>query len=88
MKRLNVDLPNDLHREIKLAAMYDDVTISFLVIQLIHAHLTEQASSSPHPLRRATDRKPFVKAFARVEAPRASGSLIERIKPAAAGSAL
>ena len=54
MKRLNVDIPTELHRQVKIAAMYEDVTVSSLVQQLLRAYL-QARDQSPRPRHRASD---------------------------------
>jgi hypothetical protein len=44
-----------LHREVKLAAMHDDVTISALVTELLSSYLVLRREATPNRRRRASD---------------------------------
>jgi hypothetical protein len=55
MKRLNVDIPDAVHRELKLVAMHQETTISALVNRLIVDYLKSLASANGIPRRRTSD---------------------------------
>ena len=55
MKRLNVELPDGLHRELKLSAMYQGLTMSALVNELVSIHLERFRADSIKPRRRSSD---------------------------------
>jgi predicted HicB family RNase H-like nuclease len=55
MKRLNVDLPEAVHRELKLVAMHQDISISALVNSLLVDYLQTLAEKAGQPRRRTSD---------------------------------
>jgi hypothetical protein len=55
MKRLNVEIPDAVHRELKLVAMHQDTTISALVNHLVVDYLKTLAAQAGQPRRRTSD---------------------------------
>jgi len=55
MKRLNVELRDAVHRELKLVAMHQGTTISALVNQLVVSYLKSQNDQNGRPRRRKSD---------------------------------
>ena len=55
MKRLNVEIPDAVHRELKLVAMHQDTTISALVNRLISEYLQSLVNQAGRPRRRMSD---------------------------------
>lgn len=47
MKRISISIPDQLHRDLKTLAVYQDETLTSLVTRLIKAHLQVQDPSQP-----------------------------------------
>jgi hypothetical protein len=55
MKRLNVDLPETIHRELKIVAIHQYTSISALVNSLVVDYLLTLAEKAGQPRRRTSD---------------------------------
>jgi len=55
MKRLSIEVSDDLHQQVRLLALAEGESLTSLVIRLLNDHLDARGRGTAHPRRRLSD---------------------------------